>query len=237
MTLLLNPSLKPLVASTNEDVYNPPAVDTPAYDLPINEPPVVDIPAVNPPTSEEFPPLETPAPASDSIANDASSGTTDCPVSHSDGLFQVLQAEDADIFRAEIKNEDKYFCGTGYVDFENIVNKASISRDKSRGDKSRVRFVGISFVFEIPLPGMYWASVRYANGGEGSEQSRSSTYFMIDSVDTDENFEFSTTFGWSIWAVENKLVTFDTAGKHSLDIFWSEEDDRPSIDWLSIQRM
>jgi len=270
MTLLLNPNLKQfLAASSSNDPYTPVAdpVATPVpASIPTNTAVVTNkpmTPPIRPPTMAPAakPPPPTTPPIKPIIPN--YDNTADCPISDKDGLFQVIQAEDATLYSALIKTKADFFCGIGYVDFENIrkgdfassgIDGAGGASGSSIGDElgknpffpkkddlpvvSRQGdipnfVVGISFKVEITFPGIYWITIRYANGG-GLNKSRPGV-FLVDDVDAGDDFEFPTTFGWDIWSLESKSVSFETDGSHTLDIVWTKTENRPNMDWVSIE--
>jgi len=103
---------------------------------------------------------------------------------------------------------------------------------------------GISFRVDVSFSGIYKVSFRYSNGGVLN--SSRPGLFLVDGQYyanankenndiNDYEFEFATTFGWSIWSVESKTVAFETEGLHTLELFWSETKNRPNLDWLSIE--
>ena len=269
MTLLLNPSLKPFIAANDPYIPPPSPVSVPiATPVPASIPanPVVtnkpvSHPTLPPPMAPLPPPPITKPPIKPIIP--IHDNTADCPSSDKDGLFHVIQAEDATLYSALIKTKADNFCGIGYVDFKDILDGFAFSRSSigdggygsssssssrlgrnpmftkkdgivQRGDRSSSNFVvGISFEVEITVPGIYWVSIRYANGGVLSNKRPG--VFLVDEEDTDDDFEFPTTLGWNIWSLESKSVTFETEGSHTLDLFWTETKNRPNIDWLSLE--
>eukprot|EP00536_Pseudo-nitzschia_multiseries_P007461 jgi/Psemu1/324764/estExt_fgenesh1_pg.C_1760003 len=112
----------------------------------------------------------------------------------------------------------------------------AVSRE---GTRRAPNVVGISFVIDIAVAGTYKVSFRYANGGDLN--SSRPGLFMVDGDflerRDDYEFEFRATYGWSIWSVESKTVTFDTEGSHTLDLMWIETKNRPNLDWLSVEWM
>lgn len=142
-------------------------------------------------------------------------GESDCPAT-SNLESQVIQAEDADmLIDASILEKESGFCGHGYVDF---------------GDASNA---GIEFKLDIVSAGTYHVSVRYANGGAAGKFRPGS--FQVDNVDQMNDFVFATTKSWSAWTTETKSVVFNDEGRHTLEIWWSSDELRPNIDWISVK--
>mmetsp|Transcript_21630 Transcript_21630/g.60144 ORF Transcript_21630/g.60144 Transcript_21630/m.60144 type:complete len:785 (+) Transcript_21630:318-2672(+) len=121
-------------------------------------------------------------------------------------------------------------------------------RERAKAPGSRRATVGISFHVDIAFVGIYKVSIRYANGGDLNTDRPG--LFLVDgdfvekdgdnssgggTGNEDYTFGFLATYGWNIWAVESKTVTFDTIGIHTLDLIWTQTMNRPNLDWLSVE--
>lgn len=269
MTLLINPSLRNYLLTTNNNNDN---------DNPVDDGPVVDAATTDPsppitsllssPTAVSPPPIIAnkepiiiPVAVVDEDKNNIKTSTKyyDCPEGNSD-YFQLIQAEDATLYSATIRTNHKNYCGSGYVDFEDIPDDETttvgigngfgnfVLRDGIGGNIAVVKktrqantnnnltggIVGISFEVDINVIGSYTVSVRYGNGG-GLKNSRPGT-FLVDGIDIGDDFKFDTTFGWNLWNIETKTIKFNTIGRHTFDLFWiGSNKNRPNLDWLSIR--
>jgi Carbohydrate binding module (family 6) len=137
-----------------------------------------------------------------------------CPLKSSPEML-VVQAEEADLLvDASIHTTNGNFCGDGYIVFGDAPD------------------AGIKFNVDIVSAGSYEVSIRYSNGGAAGIFRPGS--FHVDYDGQKDDFIFPTSSNWSIWKTETKIVAFNR-GRHTLEIWWSSEDLRPNLDWMSVK--
>jgi hypothetical protein len=270
MTLLLNPTLKQFLAGGGTQPNNPAVVVGPSPTNPLTSPPTNrprPPPAPSPTLPLPVPPptlsptMPYPTTTSTTITSPPAATTAqppvvstkpiilpwnddnkdECPVgSDNVSSFQVFQAEDATLYSGLVKTKRKNYCGTGYVDFEDIpdlygnpggilgsgngigkdpllTSKDGIVQQQQGGsgdsDEAVSSRQGIDIVgvsFKFEINYPGMYSITVRYANGGGLNSDRPGTFLVDGVDINNDLNFETTFGWDIWATEKKTVLLDS---------------------------